>query len=80
MTEEVVSWSQRLNHIRFSALLVLMEKSILILALALLFLVKLPAWLVVSVSLVGFIFVLHAHVNHFAIVEAAGMPTVRLRI
>lgn len=79
MTDEL-PWPQRLNHIRFSALLLFIEKVLVAMAIVMLFVAKMPLWLMSVVCFVGLVSILHAHANHFAIVEASGMPTARLRI
>ena len=79
MAEEL-SWPSRLNHVRFSALLVFMEKFVLLTSVALFLSIKAPLWAWISVIVVGFFFLLHSHANHFALLEGAGLPTARLRI
>jgi cell division protein FtsW (lipid II flippase) len=77
---DTVTWPARLHHLRFTATLLSMEKLIVAILFAILFTAEMPLWLIAVFCLVAACSILHTHCNHYALMEGAGMPTVRLRI
>lgn len=76
MTDEV-SWPQRLSHVRYSALLLFVEKISLAMVLIMLIGCKVAPSIIWGYLFVALIFLMHTHANHYGLIEAAGMPVVR---
>jgi len=79
MADEV-TWPQRLHHLRYSSTLLLAEKFLLVVFLALLFVLKLSTHAIAVYCAGALISLLLTHYNHVALMESAGMPVVRFFI
>jgi hypothetical protein len=72
-----LTWFDKLHHIRFSMLLLTLEKWFSVFIVCFLVLAGIaPIWLSFSVFVL-FLLYLHFHANHYELVQGAGLPVVR---
>lgn len=74
-----LSWFERLHHIRFSSMMLAIEKWFSIFVLCFLILAGVGPISMAAFVVVFLVLYCHVHVNHYELLEGAGLPTVRWR-